>query len=289
MRHRATYMMERIVLVAGIGLLALVALACGGETEQAPVEAAAPAPSPALLQLEEMVRRNPDDVEALHALAVALHTEGRPEQSVERFQKLVEMTGNTRHMIELGVACVTVGKLDEAETAFMRALETTMGHPVALHHLGNLSQIRGDMAAAISFYRQAVESDPQYLMAHFHLAEALLQTRQLEHAYRSFENVVNLEPRLPLEVQALDASLLKMAEIDLQMGAPERAVEFLNVLVAATPDHPTAHLLLGQALMELGRPEEARQELEIHERLAARQTGSPPAAGSNTPGTEQVE
>jgi tetratricopeptide (TPR) repeat protein len=273
-------MLERITAVAGVGLLVLAALACGGDGEPAPAEppVRTPAPASPLQQLEDEVRRNPDNPESLHTLAVALHHAGRRDEALEHLEKLVQIKPDARHLIELGVAYASVSRPAEAEDAFNRALEKSIGHPVALHHLANLARTRGDTAGAISLYRQAVESDPEYLMAHFHLAEALRESRQLEEAYRSYERVVNLRPEVTLEVQAFDAALLQLAGLDLQMGAPERAVEFLNVLVEAVPDHATAHFLLGQALMALNREEEARQQLEIHQTLAARRTGTQPTA-----------
>jgi len=272
---------KRIIGWLGIGLVGLALSGCGGQTDPQTDPETAELLSP-LAQLEQVVAANPDDTEALHALAVALHTEGRREEALTAFERLVEVKPDTRHLIELGVAYASLARVDDAENAFKRALESSIGHPVALHHLGNLAAGRGDLPSAISLYRQAVESDPQYLMAHFHLADALHQTGQFKDAYRSYDQVIVLDPKVELERQAFDAALLQMAGLDIKMGATERAVGLLEVLVAAVPDHPTAHLLLGQALMGLDRQDEARQELELHQRLAAQQTGSTPS------GTEQV-
>ena len=152
---------------------------------------------------------------------------------------------------------------------------------MVLHHLGNLARGRGDLPAAISLLQQAAQNQPDYLMVRYHLAETQLQAQQLEEAYRSFEQVIALEPRGPAELQAFDASLFRMAGLDLQMGATERAVEFLEVLVESVPDHPQAHLLLGQALFKLGRQEEGQEHLVLHQQIAGRAAqpeGQPEAA-----------
>ena len=116
---------------------------------------------------------------------------------------------------------------------------------------------------------QAVEHDPDYLMAHFNLAETLLQATQHEAAYRQYEQVIGLDPKLPIELQAFDTSLIRMAGLDMRNGMPDRAVGWLEVLVESEPDHPSAHFMLGQALMALNREEEARREMSLHEDLAA--------------------
>jgi tetratricopeptide (TPR) repeat protein len=262
----------RITAAAAIGLIALCGIACGDRTETAPerspTEARGPDAGIALPRLYEAVRLSPDDPEARHDLAVALHQSGRSNEALEQFEKVVELQPEALHLIELGVAYVSVSKADEARAAFERALESSPGHPIALHHLGNLAEARGDPSEAISLYRQAVEHDPSYMIAHFHLAEALRNHGQLEAAYRSYEAVVKLEPTGLPDLETFDAALFQLGSLDLQMGATERAVEFLTLLVESVPDHPTAHLLLARALRRLGREEEARREMEVHERLA---------------------
>jgi tetratricopeptide (TPR) repeat protein len=263
---------ERITAAAAIGLIALAGIACGDTTEKVPevrpAEAGGPEAGIALPRLYEAVRLSPDDVEARHALAVALHQSGRSNEALEHFEKIAELQPEALRFVELGAIYVAVSKADEARAAFERALESSPGHPIALHHLGNLAEARGDMSEAISLYRQAVENDPSYMIAHFHLAEALRNSGQLEAAYRSYEAVVRLEPTCLPDLETFDAALFQLGSLDLQMGASERAVEFLTLLVESVPDHPRAHLLLARALRRLGREEEARREMEIHEGLA---------------------
>jgi tetratricopeptide (TPR) repeat protein len=272
-------------MLTGASIL-LVALAAGGcaddpESRSGPGagEVAAPAPgveqvqpsiaSPTPEQLIEAVRRDPDDPRARHALAVALYQAGRTDEALGHFERVAEIDPSALHLIELGAAYLSVARANDAETAFQGALGASPGHPIALHHLGNLAEARGDRVEAISLYRQAVENDPEYLIAHYHLAQALQQIGRLEDAYRSYENVVNLDPRSPPEVEAFDGALFQLASLDLRMGATERAAALLQVLVDAVPEHPEAHGMLARALTKLGRQEEARRELEIHERLAA--------------------
>lgn len=264
-------MFERIPAMAATVLVVLLALACGVKSE-APDDTRVPA------SLYEDVERNPADPQAHHALAVALLQAGRTDEALAHFEKVVELEPDTRRLIELGAAYAQASRPDEAAAAFQRALESSPGHPIALHHLGKLAEARGDTEEAISFYHRALESDPDYLIGQFDLAEALRSAGRLKDAYRGYEKVVNLEPKTPHELRAFDEALFQLASLDLRMGATERAVVFLKVLVESVPDHARAHLLLGQALTKLGRTEEARKEFELHERLMAR----PPAPDTST-------
>ncbi len=78
---------------------------------------------------------------------------------------------------------------------------------------------------------------------------------------------MELEPKNALELQIHDEALFRLGSLDLQMGATERAVEFFEILVERVPEHPKAHRVLAEALMKLGRNEEAKAELDAHRGL----------------------
>ncbi len=256
------------------GLCVLGALACGSDpTPQRPAppqprEGAAPQPSPQVFEaLFEAVERNPGDPDAHHRLALALHHAGRREESIGHFEVLVQLSTKGQHLVELGVAYASVARLEDAEATFRKALAETPDQPIVLHHLANLGRSREDTAGAIELYLQALEIDPDYLMARFHLAETQRLAQQLREAYRSYEQVLELEPKDAAEFQTLNDALFQLGSLDLQMGATERAVEFFETLLDRAPEHPRAHRVLGEALMKLGRNEEAQAEFGTHRRI----------------------
>ncbi len=269
----------------GLLLLALLLGAgCGSDTQEPAAQQQTPStapgrlalrPLPPVQELYEAVQSNPDDFRIRHLFALALHREGRREEALEQFRKVVEQSSETQYTIELGSAYASLERMADAEAAFQRALEDDPSNPVVLLHLGNLAQRRGESAEAISLYRQAIESDPKQLMAHFQLGESLHVSGQVKDAYRSYEQVVSLDPTTRPEVNAFDTALYHLASLDLQMGATARAAKFLRMLIEAVPDHPKAHLLLAQALIKLGHEDEARTEQSIHQQLTMKMAGSP--------------
>jgi len=54
----------------------------------------------------------------------------------------------------------------------------------------------GDVEGAISQFRAAINSAPNYAAAHFQLGMALRQQGQIEEAEREFKQAVALDPRL---------------------------------------------------------------------------------------------
>jgi len=255
-----------------VGLCVLGAVSCGSDAnppqEPQPGEAVAPQIPPQALQaLFEAVERDPSDPEAHHRLALALHRAGRREEAIGHFEVLVQLKPAGQHLVELGVAYASVSRLEDAEATLRKALEETPGQPTILHHLANLARSRGATADAIELYQQALSGDPGYFMARFHLAETERQAQQFREAYRTYEKVLELEPKNALELQTLHEAMFQLGSLDLQEGATERAVEFFEVLIERVPEHPKAHRMLGEALMKLGRNEDAQAEFEAHRRL----------------------
>ena len=273
----------------GLLLLALLLGAgCGGDSQESAARAAAQPqgpsaarvskrPLPPVQELYDAVQSKPDDFRVRHLLALALHREGRREEALEQFRKVAEQSSDVKYKIELGSAYASLQRMEDAEAAFLRALEDDPANAVVLLHLGNLAQRRGERAEAMSLYRQAIQNDPKYLLAHFQLGESLQLSGQAKDAYRSYEQVVSLDPTTLPEFNAFERALFHLASLDLQMGATERAVKFLRLLIEAVPNHSSAHLLLAQALIKLGREDEAREEQAIHQQLTMKTASGPPA------------
>ena len=76
-----------------------------------------------------------------------------------------------------------------------------------------------------------------------------------------------IEPRSADEQAARSDSLYQIAAIEVALGNNEQAEQILARLLEFIPDHSKAHYTRGQALMQLGRDDEARLEFERHTAL----------------------
>lgn len=269
-----------------VWLAAVVLSACAGPSAPTPAagqEAPAPAsaaeePAPVPVELFQAVERAPDDPEARRQLAIALHDAHRRNEALEHFEKLAELSPTRRHLLDLALAYGSVTRIPEAIATYERILAGEPEDPVALHNLGNIALRRGDNDAAIDYYQRAIAADPDYLLAHYHLGEALERTERFEEAYRSYERALEMNPKDGQDLTAADDALYRLGSLDLAMGAYERAAAFLAQVIQSNPAHPRAHHAYGQALMQLGRREEAQLQFDEHMRLLATQEPSGPVA-----------
>jgi len=231
-----------------------------------------------IAELRAAVEARADDPEAQRALAIALHGARRRDEAIPHFEKLVELQPDPRSLLDLALAYNSISRLAEAEATYARLLELSPGNAIALHNLGAIAAKRGEFEKAISLYRQALATDPVYLLAQYHLANALQRAGRYQEAYDAFAAVIDLEPANAAETALYDDALYRAASLDITMGAHERAAGMLAELLRANPDHGSAHYAYGQVLLQLGRIEEARREFEEHVRVLAEQHPQAPVA-----------
>ena len=255
-------------------------------SENVPVSRPVKPPEPSRIDEAELATRqaamdaDPDNPRTIRPLAIALLEVGQGERAVELFERAVEIDADVRSLLDLGLSYTKVSRYPEAEATYGRLLEISPRHPIVLHNLGNVATVVGDTDRGIELYRQAISVKPDYLLAFAHLGDALKIAGHYREAYTTYSKVLQLEPTTGPELEAFDDALYKMAALDITMGAHQRAVEMLELLIEEHPDHPSAHYAYGQALLQLGRPEEAQREFETHMRILAEiEPTAPMAAG----------
>jgi tetratricopeptide (TPR) repeat protein len=236
------------------------------------------APEARIEPLRAAVAANPDDAQAQRSLAIVLHEAGEHEQALACFERAAELDPGPRSLLDLALAYQSLAWFTKAADTYDRLLALDPANAIALHNLGNMSLVKGRTEQAIALYTRAIAVRPAYLLAHYHLAQALARAGRQREAYKTYEKVLELEPTSAQELQALDDALFGMASLDLLMGAPERALQLSSALLQLRPEHPQAHYARAQALLQLGRGEEARRALDTHVRLLERQPVRSPMA-----------
>ena len=272
--------------------LATVALATGcGDDAGVAVGSVAPPPARAaealavdderLDELRAAALAAPKDVAARRELGIALHDSRRFAEAIEHFERAVELSPGARERLDLALAYSSVSRLGDAKAQYQLILAGSPGHAVALHNLGNLTFRLGDDTRAIEYYERAIAARPDYLLAHYHLGDARKRAGLPREAYRTYERVLELEPRTPQELTAYDDALYQLASLDITMGATERGARMLVELLRANPEHPSANYALGQAMLAMGRPDDAQRAFDAHLRVLAATEPTGPAATGN--------
>lgn len=135
----------------------------------------------ALAELQGVVARHPQDVDARLRLAKALsEKEGRTDDAIAQFKAAIEKEPNP-----------------DAETA-----------------LGNLLLQQNRTAEAVEHYRHVVQLEPDSALAHYNLAVGLHRLSKLPEAIAEYKQALALDPKYPDAEQFLGEALLQNGQPD---------------------------------------------------------------------------
>ena len=138
----------------------------------------------------------------------------------------------------------------------------------AHYDLANALAALGRREDAVRHYREAVRIQPQHLEAHYNLGLTLAELGRLPEAIDAFEAVLAIEPDFT-------RARLDLAQALLLRGRPRSAQAQLELAAQRAPGSTDVQLRLGDLRLESGDPNRA----VAHYRAAAQMATDPLAAG----------
>ncbi len=131
---------------------------------------------------------------------------------------------------------------------FLRSLHFHRQNVVSLTGLGNWLHTNNFPGLAKARYSQALEVNPNYAPAHYHLGNALAAEGNLEEALTHYREAIRSRPGYVRALNQLGNTLL-------EMDRPEEAVLYLQAAVAENNELEVPRLNLANALVASGRPD----------------------------------
>ena len=229
---------------------------------------------------------------ASYLLASGRTAEAEPHlrRALEIYRRSVGDFASTTLVVRLNLARVwgDQGELRRSKAELEQILEIFDAHPETTHDSDRLQALTnlaictaqlGDPVSAEPLFERVVElaaevfgPDQPGMVLHWHnLATAYSTNGKLEAARKAFDRALDLAERLLGEDHPWFGNLLAgRAEVDLQEGAYGPALGLLRRALtlqeaSLAPDHPVTantHVRLGEALLGLGRRQEARSHFE---------------------------
>jgi tetratricopeptide (TPR) repeat protein len=154
-----------------------------------------------------------------------------------------------------GARLTIEGQYEEALTYFRDATETNPDDPNVWYGLGSCYAGLDQQGEAVEAFKKPIDADPDNIEAHFILAMYYNSLENYEMAIASLQEVLRIDP----------SSLQGRFELGQAYGRLERQEEkitTLETLLSYQPDFVPALFSLGLTLNELGRHEEAVKRLQ---------------------------
>jgi len=158
--------------------------------------------------------------------------------------------------------------LDEpAEAQLKRALTKDSRLPQANFLLGQIALFRGRLKDAADLTRAEIEINPGNAMAWSQLGDVLVREAKWQEAIAMLQRSIWINP-------FYSAPYILLGQAYAKSGQPATAEGMLRRAIQYDPNNRAAHYMLAQLLQQMKRPDEAKAEFAIAEKLVG-QPGRP--------------
>lgn len=147
-----------------------------------------------------------------------------------------------------------------AESEYNQALNKNPELAGAHFRLGYLVFVRSDYAHAADEFRKEIDLNPGFGEPFLYLGLCLRRMGKIEEALPLLEKAVALDPDSPLPYRSL-------AVVQINMHKTKAAMETLTAAKQRFPTEPAFAVQLAALLEQMGRPEEAEEEVALAESL----------------------
>jgi FkbM family methyltransferase len=180
-----------------------------------------------------------------------LHRNDRLDEAVSAYCKAITIEPNHAHAYaNLGVILHGSGRLDKAIACYRRTIAIEPGHAAAYSNLAIALTAKGELDEAISACRGAIAAKPGDANNHIQLGDVLGKRGDTDGAIESYEQAIALRPDNPRGHFGLAYGWQVKGRLD-------QAIEGYRRTLALDPQLVAAHVNLGAVLLEKGRVDEA--------------------------------
>jgi tetratricopeptide (TPR) repeat protein len=246
---------------------------------------------------------DPNDKEAVQLLGISYYLSGRPSEAIPYLEKVQEWypQANVDAAYILGVCYIQAKDYPQARTAFakmfgvspdsgasylitarmlfrqeftpiaedyaQKAIAADPRLPLAHQLLGEIHLFMSKIPEAISDFQQELAINPAYAPALYKLADAYSRVQKYDEAERLLQRSIWLDA-------TSTGPYILMGKVLQKKGEPILAIRTLQRAANMDPNNPITHHLLGQAYRDIGKADEAEQELKLAEQLRVKQEGN---------------
>lgn len=184
-------------------------------------------------------------------LAYHHHQAGRLNEAESIYLKILAVEPRNADALHLiGVIKHQLGKNDLAVDWIRQSITIQPGHPGAHNNLGEAHRVAGQLDEAIAAYHRAIFLQSDYPEVHNNLGNALRSKGHLDEAIASYRQALTLKPGFPDAHNNLGNALKEKGYLD-------EAIASYRQALALKPNFPEAHNNLGNAFKDKGQLDEA--------------------------------
>jgi protein O-GlcNAc transferase len=215
----------------------------------------------AMSEMMEAARLAPQNVTIALELGKALVADGRDEQAIPLFERLLQLEPESIQVsYQLALALQRSNRVQEAITLFKKVVAAEPNNAEAMTNLGMALSQAQQAKDAVPVLQHAISLAPESMTAHQNLAAAYVQLSQFGDAVTELHQALKLAPDAPQ--LHYDLGLAMKMQDDAAGAIPE-----LEMAQRLDPSAAEAPYLLGVLYMQTGRYEDAAREMNTSLKL----------------------
>ena len=197
----------------------------------------------------------PDDATLHSNLAGLMNRLHRPDQARQHAIEALQLDPDYPEALNnLGNAYKTLNQLNRAKECFSRALKLKPDYFAAYTNLGNLYRDAQDLEQAEALYDAAARLRPNHAETFHNLGTIYKDTRRPEQAVEAYHKAAKLAPERLEHIDALSEFIRFSDPADPLIRRLTRVLENQQI---TGRDQAFALFVLGKAMLDLGRPQQA--------------------------------
>jgi len=140
-----------------------------------------------LKHFQNLLEKNPDNIDALYGLAVTQGRLGLTGESFTNFNKALSLSPDDEDVLkDLGISYFKIGKTSDAIAVLTKAYTLDKKDADVLLYLGRSYEAASDYKTAINLYRKLNEKDPDNINTYYYLAMAYGKANEQGESHYNF-------------------------------------------------------------------------------------------------------
>ena len=218
----------------------------------------------AIPYLEQVINWSPDSLETAYVLGLSYIQTHNSNKAREAFARMFNIQPDSASAYLINAQMMIRQQFEEfAEKELQKALELDPKLPQANFLLGELAIFRANIDRGIELLQKEIAINPAFGMAYYRLGEAYTRQLKWDEAVAPLQKSIWLNPYF-------SGPYIVLGKVHLKKGDLSNAEVMLRRALEMDPNNFSAHHLLAQVLQRANRPEEAKKEFELADRLRTR-------------------
>jgi tetratricopeptide (TPR) repeat protein len=216
--------------------------------------------------LEQVNGWDPHDVEIQYTLGNSYIQAHNLDRARDVFAAMFSVRANSAAAYLINAQMMIRQEFEElAERELQKALDLDAKLPEANFLLAEMAIYHANIDLGIELLEKEIAINPAFAMAYYRLGEALTRQLKWDKAIAPLQKSIWLNP-------FFSGPYIVLGKVYLKKGDLGNAESMLRHALKMDQNNISGHHLLAQVLQQAGRPEDARREFELADRL---QKGSP--------------